>query len=272
VKNYYRKVIGYSTSKVRAETKHLREQLDAYKSFVDLGAEAHTRFQIERATEEYRQVFEIMEPLVTVCIATYNRSELLVTRSLHSVINQTYHNLEILVIGDCCTDDTAARVQAMSDPRICFFNLPTRYEYPRDPILRWYVAGTLAMNEALMRAKGDLVTHLDDDDEYLPHRVGALVEMIQREKVDLLWHPYFAQDEKFRWRRQECHQFQRDAVTSSCVLYHRWLAQIPWDINAYQYREPGDWNRFRKMKFLGATMMRHPDQLLRHYRERRNKG
>jgi hypothetical protein len=46
------------------------------------------------------------------------------------------------------------------------------------------------------------------------------------------------------------------------------LRQIGWDPLAYRYGEPGDWNRFRKLKYLGARAERHDGALLKHYRER----
>ena len=66
----------------------------------------------------------------------------------------------------------------------------------------------------------------------------------------------------------EC--FRKNQVTTSSVFYHAWLKRIPWDPKAYQYREPGDWNRFRKFRFLGARVVRHPECLLKHHRERNN--
>jgi len=46
-------------------------------------------------------------PLVTVYIPTHNRCELLLSRALPSVLNQTYRNLQIIVVAHGCTDDTA---------------------------------------------------------------------------------------------------------------------------------------------------------------------
>src|SRR6266496_3474924 len=54
-------------------------------------------------------------PLVSVRVATFNRAELLVGRALPSVLNQTYDELEVVVVGDHCTDQTAERIEALGD-------------------------------------------------------------------------------------------------------------------------------------------------------------
>ena len=45
-------------------------------------------------------------PLVSVYVPTYNRSELLLDRAVKSVLAQTYSNFEFIIIGDSCTDNT----------------------------------------------------------------------------------------------------------------------------------------------------------------------
>src|SRR5262249_1151961 len=45
------------------------------------------------------------EPLVSVCVATYNRAGLLTERCLPSVLGQTYRRFELIVVGDGCTDE-----------------------------------------------------------------------------------------------------------------------------------------------------------------------
>ena len=45
------------------------------------------------------------------------------------------------------------------------------------------------------------------------------------------------------------------------------VQQLPYDPKAYRYREPGDWNRYRKIKYLQARLRRYPEPLLRHYLE-----
>jgi glycosyltransferase involved in cell wall biosynthesis len=250
----------------------LRNELDTLKAKLDVPKELYDRFYAERNSVAYTSNFTKDEPLVTVCIATYNRGRLLVERSIASVLRQTYKNIELIVIGDCCTDDTVEMVGSINDPRLRFFNLPERGNYPENPLYRWCVAGTVPINHALTLAQGDFITHLDDDDEFVLDRIEKLVSFIQQEKADLVWHPFWHERKNGKWALKKAKEFVGGQVTTSSIFYHRWFAAIPWDIEAYRYQEPGDWNRLRKFKYLGVQAVRYPEPLLKHYLEQNQRS
>ena len=245
-----------------------RRELDSARSRQDVAADLVAEFERVRREPEYQRAFDDPRPLVTICVGTYNRGDLLISRCLRSLQQQTYDNIEIIVVGDRCTDDTERAIAALGDPRIRFENLPQRGPYPEDPKLRWMVAGTMPVNRALQLARGAFITHLDDDDEHLPRRVELLVDHIRAHRADVVFHPFLWEKKPDRWTLNRASGFRHAQVTTSSVFYHSWLRRIPWDIEAWRYREPGDWNRFRKIQFLGATTVRHPEPLLRHYKER----
>lgn len=250
----------------------LRHRLDAVRSRLDVPSELIDQFNRCRLSAEYNAVFEKPNPLVSVCVATYNRADLLIERCLTSILGQDYSNLEIIVVGDCCTDQTERRVTQLRDSRLTFVNLPQRGQYPSNPSWRWMVAGTVAMNHALTLARGDFITHLDDDDRYAPHRIRRLVDFAQKHRADLVWHPFLWEVDVDRWVLNQAERLALEKVTSSSIFYHRWLARIPWNIEAYRYREPGDYNRIRKLNMLGIKACRYPEPLLWHYKERSQWG
>lgn len=248
-----------------------RRELDALRCSLDIDPTLIREFEEARLSEEYNRVYTEDCPKVSVCVATYNRGSLLIDRCLASIRAQDYKNLEIIVVGDACSDDTADRIAAIGDDRIRFVNLPERGRYPENPTLRWMVAGTAPINVALEMATGSFITHLDDDDEYSPDRIRLLVEFMQDKRADLVWHPFERQYNNWWWSINEAKEFEAGRVTTSSIFYHKWFSNIPWDINAYRYYEPGDWNRLRKIRYLGANLARHPGYLLRHYREQNQK-
>jgi glycosyltransferase involved in cell wall biosynthesis len=241
---------------------------DSFLNLIDPGLAARAEFRRQRATPEYQAVFDKPEPLVSICIGTYNRAALLRDRSLHSCLEQTYRNIEIIVVGDACTDETAEMMAQISDPRVRFVNLEQRGDYPGDPQLRWMVAGTAPVNHALSMARGDFVTHLDDDDEHPPERVAVLLQSLVQNRADLIYHPFRWEMVDGSWRVNQARSFRYTSATTSSIFYHRYFAGLRWDPHAYKYREPGDWNRLRKIRFMGARIVRDPRILLSHYRER----
>lgn len=107
------------------------------------------------------------EPLVSVVIPTYNRGELL-TEAVESVLAQTYGRFELLVADDGSTDGTPAQMAVFRDPRI-------RH-------LRLIHSGrpSVARNQALRDAGGELIAFLDDDDLWLPDKLEKQVTLLSR--------------------------------------------------------------------------------------------
>ena len=243
---------------------HQADQLDLLKSSLEVAPSL-----IEEFLEWKGRHPLSVRPLVSVCVATYNRAQLLVERCLPSVLGQSYPHLEVIVVGDGCTDDTADRIGILGDPRLRFVNLERRGDYPTDPLRHWMVAGTAAVNQALSQARGELITHLDDDDEYVPERLEKLDAFVRDEGCDLAWHPFWYENEDGRWILNDARRFAFACVTTSSVLYRSWFKKIPWDAQAHRLLEPGDWNRFRRLRYLGSVCRRFPEPLLRHYREQR---
>ncbi|MNR98840.1 putative glycosyltransferase EpsE [compost metagenome] len=102
-------------------------------------------------------------PLVTVIIASYNHARY-IEASITSVINQTYKNIELLVIDDGSKDDSPAVLKRLQE------------QYGFD--LRFQANQGLArtLNDAIARAKGDLIVPFGSDDIMLPHRIATQVE------------------------------------------------------------------------------------------------
>lgn len=253
------------------ECERLRYELDLLKSHQELGKEFLFEYMAAKETDDYWRGYQKPDPLVTICVATYNRAELLTERTIPSILEQSYKNIEVIVVGDCCADDTESRVLSINDRRLRFVNLPQRGAYPADKHRRWMVAGTVPTNHALSMATGDFITHLDDDDRYDPDRIESLLETAISQRAELVWHPFYLENSRGKWKQHKAERYACGQVTTSSVLYHGWFSRIGWDIDAHVLQEPGDWNRFRKFNYLGIKKVRNPNYLLWHYRER-NQG
>jgi glycosyltransferase involved in cell wall biosynthesis len=249
-------------TKLREEVETLRRQVDALKSSLEVPQELIDEFF------DWKERHPVPEkPLVSVCVTTWNRAALLTERCIPSVLGQTWEHLEMIVVGDGCTDDTGERVARIKDPRLTFINQTERGAYPRDPERRWMVAGTHAINRARRMAKGDWVTQLDDDDEYTRDRLEKLVRFAAETAADFVWHPFWVEDASGSWAINEAPEFASGQLTNGSVFYRSWFTRIEADINAHRLLEPGDWNRYRRIRHINPVMRRHPEALLRHYRE-----
>jgi glycosyltransferase involved in cell wall biosynthesis len=105
-------------------------------------------------------------PLVTVYIPTYNRIEML-KKAVDSVLNQTYTNLEVIIVDDCSPDNTLEYLAEISkiDSRVRYFQNEKNS------------GACVSRNKAIKEAKGCFITGLDDDDCFLPERVEQFVKI-----------------------------------------------------------------------------------------------
>ena len=249
-------------TRLKEEVEALRRQLDAVKSSLEVPPAMIDEFF------DWKERHPLPErPLVSVCVATWNRAGLLTERCIPSVLGQTWDRLELIVVGDGCTDDTEERVARIRDPRLTFVNQMERGVYPRDPERRWMVAGTHAINRARRMATGDFVTQLDDDDEFTPDRLEKLVRFCVAEGADFAWHPFWVEDAEGNWTVNEAKEFASGQLTNGSVFYRSWFTRIEADIQAHRLLEPGDWHRYRRILYIHPVLRRFPEPLLKHYRE-----
>lgn len=108
-------------------------------------------------------------PLVSIVIPAYNH-ERYVVQSLSSAINQTYPNIELIIIDDGSTDGTADLIE----------NTLKKNSHNRDvTFVRQTNQGlSKTLNKAIMIAKGEFVQFLASDDAYLPDRTSRCVEAL----------------------------------------------------------------------------------------------
>lgn len=114
----------------------------------------------------------MVEPCVTVAVASCNNAAWL-ARCLDSVLNQTYRNLEVLVVDDGSTDGTAGVLEGYRGE-------------PRVRILTQENAGLSAVRQrCLEEARGEFLCFIDADDYLLPGHVAAMVSRIAAAGADV---------------------------------------------------------------------------------------
>ena len=88
--------------------------------------------------------------LVSVIVPVYNNEDR-VNRCLESILNQTYKNIELIVINDGSTDESEKRILSIKDKRII-------YSYQKNS------GPSVARNCGIEKASGDYIMFIDSDD------------------------------------------------------------------------------------------------------------
>jgi hypothetical protein len=104
-------------------------------------------------------------PRISVIFPVYNGSEFL-EESLKSVLNQTFHDFEVLVIDDASTDDSAEIAKGFNDPRICVIRHDKNMRLPE------------TLNHGLELARGEFIARMDADDICAPRRFERQVRLL----------------------------------------------------------------------------------------------
>ena len=107
-----------------------------------------------------------LEKLVSVCINAYNSADV-IGETIESVLNQTYKNLQIIIVDDCSTDNTAEIVKSYDDDRIELYTLPKNFNISN------------ANNECLHRARGEYIAHIDSDDIWVEDKIEKQIKFLE---------------------------------------------------------------------------------------------
>ncbi|VAX19752.1 Glycosyl transferase [hydrothermal vent metagenome] len=112
---------------------------------------------------------------VSIILPTFNRAEYL-SRSINSVIAQSYSKWELVIIDDGSSDNTKEMLRSYL---VHFPNI--KYFYHSNKGV------ALSMNEGIKRSSGEFITFLGSDDEYLPDHLKLRIEYFNSYKdTDLI--------------------------------------------------------------------------------------
>lgn len=120
-----------------------------------------------------------MSPKVSVIIPTYKRTGNFLKRAIESVLNQTYQNIELIVVDDNIPNSKFRKETELFMRDYLCNNKVVYIKNKRN------VGGALARNEGIYHAKGEYVTFLDDDDIYLPGKVENQLNFMLKNNYDM---------------------------------------------------------------------------------------
>lgn len=115
-----------------------------------------------------------MNNLVSIIIPLFNR-EFLIEETIQSILNQTYENIEIIVIDDHSTDNSFSVVSAIKNDRIILLRRPSTLKK----------GANSCRNFGLMVSKGKYVKWIDSDDLLDENAIELQVKGIHESKANL---------------------------------------------------------------------------------------
>lgn len=117
-------------------------------------------------------------PLVSIVLPTYNRAGLL-PYSIRSVLNQTYRNLELIIIDDHSNNETESVVKGFHDERIQYTRNQSNLKLPR------------SLNKGFSLSKGAYLTWTSDDNRYADTAIERMVEYLREKNCEFVYADYY---------------------------------------------------------------------------------
>jgi glycosyltransferase involved in cell wall biosynthesis len=111
-------------------------------------------------------------PLVSVVLPTHNRAPWL-GRAIESVLGQTHEPLELIVVDDGSTDETA--------------ELLARFGGRIEVVTQPHSGAYAARNRGMRHASGELIAFIDSDDAWHPDRLSSQLALMERPEVGLVY-------------------------------------------------------------------------------------
>jgi glycosyltransferase involved in cell wall biosynthesis len=119
----------------------------------------------------------VNKPLVSVVIPTYKRSEML-GRAIESVLNQTYSNIEVIVVDD---NNNGDEFRKATEDFMKKYSQNEKIKYIKHSHNK---NGAAARNTGIKIANGEYISFLDDDDFYLPKKIERQVIALTKNKTE----------------------------------------------------------------------------------------
>lgn len=203
-----------------------------------------------------------MQTTFAVAIPTHDRRETVLLAVLSS-LRQTRPPEQVIVLCDGCTDDTAAAIRALDDPRAIALELPKAAGYAYGH-----------RNRALELASTDAILWLGDDDLLLPDHLAQLGEVWDRAAVDIVTSPativheddaleWIGADWSVPWHRSSLERENTNVMASVSVR-----AQLVRDVGGWDAGQPraGDWDLWKRLLAVGARAADTGEPTVLHFR------
>lgn len=116
--------------------------------------------------------------LVSAVIPVYN-SEKYIAKTINSVLEQTYKNIEIVLVNDCSTDNSAQVIDKYLENK----KNANAIHY----LLKRNFGAAVARNKAIELAKGRYIAFLDSDDLWYPQKIQKQLDLMEKRNAAICY-------------------------------------------------------------------------------------
>lgn len=129
------------------------------------------------------------QPKVSIITPSYNRGHF-IEETIKSVLNQSYKNIEYIVVDGRSTDNTLEILEEYKKKGLLY------YVSEKDEGMYY------AINKGISMAQGDIIAYLNSDDRYFPWTVHTAVQAFQDyDEIDMIYGDSFVVDEVIKKNR-----------------------------------------------------------------------
>lgn len=191
--------------------------------------------------------------LVSILMPCYARPHWMLTRSIPSVLAQTYTSWELVVVSDG-EDNMGARavVDRFGDSRIRYFEIPRPDYTAMTATELWHAAGAAARNRAESLARGEVIALLDDDDAFEPYHLQDCVDTLAATGADLVYGNvhvydpnvgYMTGKDYYPWRDKASRErfARQNVIRTPSVAYTAKWRSIPYPEDGQAAADFGKW-------------------------------
>ncbi|TLD82019.1 glycosyltransferase family 2 protein [Helicobacter sp. MIT 05-5293] len=203
-----------------------------------------------------------MDKLVSVVLPTYNGEKWL-AQSIESVLNQTYKNLELIIVNDCSSDNTPTIIESFAkvDSRVKIIHNATNQKLPK------------SLNIGFDVARGDYYTWTSDDNYYELNAIEEMVSYLEKNTHKILVCSDYMRifTEEGKTKRTLVSEKIEDIISYDCIgacfLYRAEIAKALGGYSEEKFKVE-DYDYFLKMGLKGEFGTIH--QILYTYRSHKD--
>lgn len=160
--------------------------------------------------------------LVSIITPVFNASKY-IRGTMDSVLRQTYHNFEFILINDCSKDDSLSIIESYTDPRIRVIQNKEN------------IGAALSRNVGIRAAKGRFIAFIDSDDLWEPDKLERQISVLNNSKYvmsytgvqviddDGVFIKYLDVPETMTFKKL----LRNTAISTSSVVIDRFKVDIP---------------------------------------------